>query len=240
MVWLQHAIVFLIIFVGPVRGYFAFRRLKTKPSTGAKVRFYRQGMAVQWILSASVLVAAGPAIFWAPPQFHWMHAIWAKIAGFVFAAGIAVVLLFPFLTLRKPKTRAAIRRAFEPLDFFLPMRRGEFGWFGALCVTGGICEEWLARGFLFRYFGQTPWHWGTPVAFAVATLAFGVNHIYQGWGGVLSTTLTGAAMGLLYLWTGSLLAPMIAHMLLDLRALFLLKAVHVNKPDQAHAADLPA
>jgi uncharacterized protein len=228
--WLQHAIVFLIAVVGPIWDRFALRHLKANPTTRAKLSFYRHGVAVQWILSALIYVLIGRSIFWAPAAFAWMHSVWSTIVGIAFIAGFAFALVSPFMALRKPKARAAIRKAFQKFEFFLPTRSGEFGWFGAACITAGICEEWLTRGFLFRYFGQTPWHWGLLAAFVAATLIFGVNHIYQGWTGALSATFIGAVMGLLYLWTGNLLVSMVAHALIDLRALFLLKAVHTEAP----------
>lgn len=189
---------------------------------------------------AIVLVSVGRSIFWAPPAFHWMRLWPVRLIASVFAAAFLVVLVSPFFAIRRPKARAAVRKAFSKLDFFVPIRPGEFSWFGAACITAGICEEWLARGFFFRYFGQTPWHWGIPVAFVIASLIFGINHVYQGPSGAISATFIGIAMGLLYLWTGSLLLPMIAHALIDLRALFLVKAVHSHPIDSEDPGLTPA
>ena len=230
MIWLQHTIVFLLAIAGPIWDYFAFKRLKADPSTHAKVNFYIRAIALQWIFSALIFFCVGRSIYWAPPAFAWMGLLASKIAAIACAAGILIGLIAPFFALRKPKARATIRKAFSKLDYFVPTRPGEFFWFGALCVTAGICEEWLARGFLFRYFGQTPWHWGLTAAFIIASGIFGVNHLYQGLAGALAATTTGVVMGLLYLWTGNLLVPMITHALIDLRALFLLKAVHIEQP----------
>lgn len=233
MIWIQHAIVFLLAIAGPVWDYFAFKRLRADPDTRAKINFYRRAIAMQWIISAIILFCVGPSIFWAPSAFAWMRLTASKIAAGACAAGILFALITPFFALRRPKARATIRKAFGKVDYFVPTRPGEFFWFGVLCVTAGICEEWLARGFLFRYFGQTPWHWGLTAAFIAASLIFGVNHLYQGVAGALSATAIGLIMGFLYLWTGSLLAPMVAHAFVDLRALFLLKAVHIDRPDTA-------
>ena len=230
MIWIQHAIVFLLAIAGPVWDHFVFRRLKANPSTRAKVNFYRRAIAMQWIISAIILICVGPSIFSAPPVFAWMRRTPSKIVAIACAAGILLALIAPFFALRRQKARGTIRKAFGKLDYFVPTRRGEFFWFGALCVTAGICEEWLARGFLFRYFGHAPWHWGLTAAFITASLIFGVNHLYQGAGGMLSATAIGVIMGFLYLWTGSLLAPMVVHAFVDLRALFLLKAVQIDRP----------
>lgn len=47
---------------------------------------------------------------------------------------------------------------------------------------------------------------------------FGIGHFGQGFKGVLVTGMIGAMLGILYVVTGSLLAPIIVHVLIDLRA----------------------
>jgi membrane protease YdiL (CAAX protease family) len=234
MIWLQHVLVFLIL-VGPVWDYYEFKRLKASTDPGAKVKFYKKILVAQWALSALVLLAVGRGIFWAPAKFAWMNSVVARSVGGGVLVGVALGLVLPFLALSKPKGRAAIRKAFAKMAFFVPTHAGQFSWFGALAITAGICEEWVFRGFLFRYFGETPWHLGLAAAFVISTVLFGVNHFYQGWTGILSTALIGAGLGLLYLWTGSLLAPMIVHALVDLRALALLKGAF--RPDETTDGD---
>jgi membrane protease YdiL (CAAX protease family) len=223
MIWLQHALVLLILVAGPIWDYYEFKRLKATTDPAAKVKFYRKIFAAQWTLAALVLLAVGRGIFWAPAKFAWMNTAVARSVGGGALVGILIGLIAPFLALSKPKGRATLRKAFGKLAFFLPTQTGQFGWFGAICITAGICEEWVFRGFLFHYFRQTPWHFGLAATFVISTVLFGANHFYQGWKGILSTGLLGAGFGLLYLWTGSLLAPMILHALVDLRALALLK-----------------
>jgi uncharacterized protein len=176
----------------------------------------------------------------------WMHFTVAKAIAGVFAAGLIFAMVAPFTALKKPKARAALRQAFAKLMFFLPNRAEQYGIFAALCVTAGICEEWVCRGFLFRYFGAWPsvggvvahgtaWQYGLTAAFVISTIIFGANHFYQGVSGVIQTTVLGAVFGLIYLWTGSLLIPMIVHALVDLRALLLLMGVN-GHDDESHNA----
>ena len=49
--------------------------------------------------------------------------------------------------------------------------------------------------------------------------AFGLAHWYQGRLGMLTTGAAGAVLTQLYLTTGSLLLPMVLHVLIDLRLL---------------------
>ena len=50
-------------------------------------------------------------------------------------------------------------------------------------------------------------------------MLFGLAHWYQGRLGVLATGAVGAVLTQLYLTTGSLLLPMVLHVLIDLRLL---------------------
>jgi len=61
-----------------------------------------------------------------------------------------------------------------------------------------------------------------PLTAAVASTAlFGFLHLYQGWSGVLYTTLLGAVLAGLYLATSSLLLPILLHVTVNTRALLI-------------------
>ena len=53
------------------------------------------------------------------------------------------------------------------------------------------------------------------VAVIVASVIFGLGHSYQGINGASRAGLVGLAFGILYVGTGSIWLPIIAHMLLD-------------------------
>jgi membrane protease YdiL (CAAX protease family) len=48
-----------------------------------------------------------------------------------------------------------------------------------------------------------------------------MGHLYQGWKGVVSTALGGLIIAGLYVLTGNLLVPMVAHATANLRALLI-------------------
>jgi uncharacterized protein len=98
-----------------------------------------------------------------------------------------------------------------------------------LSVTAGICEEVAFRGFLpwsilqiVQFFGG---QWPFWEGLVISTVIFGFAHVYQGWKGVLQTGLIGAIMAGLYVWTRSLILPIILHMLIDSRDVFLAPGV---------------
>ena len=87
--------------------------------------------------------------------------------------------------------------------------------FSAL-IAGGIKEE-LQRAFILnrfrRYLG------GSAVGLLVWSLAFGAGHYVQGLQGVLIASIFGFVFGLVYIMSGSLIAPIIAHGTYDTIAL---------------------
>ena len=123
----------------------------------------------------------------------------------------------------------------RPIQAILPHTPGERRLFMAVSVTAGVCEEIIARGMLIWYAAHAMPR--VPAAL-VATLVFGFAHLYQGWEGVLKTALVGAVFAALYLVTGSLLAPILAHIMIDVSAGILSYKV-ITTPFQSRPASLP-
>ncbi|WP_174279950.1 CPBP family intramembrane glutamic endopeptidase, partial [Sphingomonas bacterium] len=87
----------------------------------------------------------------------------------------------------------------------------------------GVAEEMYFR-LLLPLLGTQAF--GHPVmAFAGAALLFGAGHHYQGWRGVVSTTITGGVLTIAYLATTSLLLVMAVHAAGDLMHLVARPAV---------------
>ena len=92
-----------------------------------------------------------------------------------------------------------------------------------ICLLAGIGEEILFRGFIFiAIFEFWPWgleyHLNIIAAIAISSFLFGLGHsvtpLY-----VVIAGLLGAAFSLVFLWTGSLIAPIVAHGLYDFYAI---------------------
>jgi membrane protease YdiL (CAAX protease family) len=92
------------------------------------------------------------------------------------------------------------------------------GWAG-LSLSAGVTEELTYRGLLVLALSLAVPDLPHGAVVAVAAVLFGLAHWYQGWLGVLTTGVVGAAFTQLYLSTGSLLLPMVLHVLVDLRLL---------------------
>ncbi len=102
----------------------------------------------------------------------------------------------------------------------LPRNRQElrFGW--ALSINAGISEELMFRlAIPAVVFGAT----GSAIAAVVLSVVlFGALHLYQGVMGVLASTLIGAFFFFTYVASGSILVPIVLHVLFDLRSLVLI------------------
>jgi uncharacterized protein len=84
-----------------------------------------------------------------------------------------------------------------------------------IALLAGLGEEMLFRGVLQESFSRWLPLWG---AVAAAALLFGILHAVTPAYAVLAA-LVGAYLGALYLWTGNLLAPILAHAVYDFVAL---------------------
>lgn len=84
-------------------------------------------------------------------------------------------------------------------------------------VSGGFCEELFFRGHLIHLTRTMLGGgiWAAAGALLISTVYFGCNHRYQGTTGMIDTGMAALVFGLIYLWRGRLIAPMVAHGLYD-------------------------
>jgi len=216
----DHLLFFVLVTLFPVWAVtFGFRRLRrATPDALPRVRrsVYRAAMISQWVLSATTL-----GLWWARGR-SWrdLGLVPRATPGLLgIAVGLAVVAWFEVRQRRQmlvdPEALAEVRRRLGRLELMLPHTPSELSAFFRLSVTAGLCEELLYRGYLIWYLT----HWlGLFQAAGVASVVFGLGHAYQGWKGMLLTGVVGAFLAVLYLVSGSLIAPMILHALMDMRS----------------------
>lgn len=96
----------------------------------------------------------------------------------------------------------------------IPRNGAEMTLAGLLSLAAGLGEELFFRLLLPLLFALAFGH--VAIGFALAVVAFGLAHLYQGWVGVLATGLVGAVFTALYLWSGSLAVPIVLHVIIDL------------------------
>jgi len=130
--------------------------------------------------------------------------------GAVLAGALGGVLIMTRLKTAKPLTLGDI----EPI---MPRNRAETAYTTLLALNAGFSEELFFR--LLLPLLLTLVLRNAIAAFVIAAMIFGLVHIYQGIAGVLATTVLGALLTGIYLWSGSLWIAMGAHTSIDLLGL---------------------
>ncbi|MBA4247964.1 MAG: CPBP family intramembrane metalloprotease domain-containing protein [Microbacterium sp.] len=192
----------------------------------------RQTMMRRWLTESALLFGGSAALVllltWpvvapllsaaqAVPPIAWLRDALAGGLGIalLIAAGVGLVLL-TWLGVRSARREGGVVMLGD-IAALLPRNRPELGWGAALSVNAGIVEELLFRLALPALLVIVT---GEPVsAFLLAALVFGALHAYQGWVGVVATTVIGVLFTLLYLVSGSIVLAMLVHALFDLRTL---------------------
>lgn len=240
---LDHLLAAVLAVLFPIRAaLFGYRRLThAAPEDVPRVRLwlYRQGIAIQWTLTLIALA------LWA-----WQGRPWAALGvvprltwGLIgVTVGFAIVVGYLLVQRRKAleddESLERLRHQMRNVERMMPRSDHELRWFGRLAVTAGVCEELLYRGYLIWYLDR-----GLALipAVLVASLVFGIGHAYQGLRGIAVTTVVGLFMSAIYLLTGSLLACMVIHALMDLHAGQMARAAFARESEVAAPppAELP-
>jgi len=106
----------------------------------------------------------------------------------------------------------------QELSYILPMNFSEYKHFIFLAFAAGICEEIIFRGFLINYLNILLSTLPFTIFFAITipALTFGLSHIYQGWKAVFKIIFISVLFGIIFVWSESLIAVIIIHILIDL------------------------
>lgn len=228
MVILEHILVLFLAIGMPLWDWYEISRLKASSERRKKVRYYRKIASALWICAFIAVLSTGLftafSIKLAPGEIRWLQSasIALKIVEGI-AVGMLIAIFLPaVLALRSPALRAKAARATQRLAFLLPSSKEERHWWWLVCITAGVCEEIVYRGFLLHYLHIRPFHLNLTSALIVSCLIFGVGHLYQGGLGAVQTALVGFILGVMFIVTGNLLLPMFVHAVLDLRVLAML------------------
>jgi uncharacterized protein len=99
---------------------------------------------------------------------------------------------------------------------FLPESPRELPAYIFMCISAGVCEEILYRGFLVTYFID-PMKDGFPFMAAVfPAVLFSLAHFYQGYKAMGKIFLLSMLFALIFIFSKSLIIVIIIHFLIDL------------------------
>lgn len=218
MPWDFWLIFLLLTVVIPWRGRVRLRRLLAQPvvDTKEKLVLYGSTIGFQWLLMGLVAWRAFVRGLSAE-HLGIARPISLELALFTIV-GAGLVGVFQWFNLRRVgRMTGGVPEFMRQLgERILPKTRVEFTAYCALCVTAGVCEEFLYRGFAMAALtrvGIAPW--GVVV---LSSVLFGLAHTYQGKSGVLGTALMGLLFGVARLAVGSLMPVTVWHSTVDLVA----------------------
>lgn len=217
------------------------RQLQRQTSAPARLSAYRFVVIVLWLAAAIALILAPPRallmIARSPGDFGWLYAHpWPLGLSMLLVALLLALIAAPGLQCIGNQTvRQKIATAMQAMRFLLPVSRVERHWWLLLSVSAGVCEELIYRGFLLEYLrGRLDGgpQLGLTAAWLLSSIAFGTAHLYQGVAGIVKATVVGLLLCMLAILTGSLLLPIICHVLLDAQVLWMYRPAD-DAPDQA-------
>jgi uncharacterized protein len=224
----QHGLVGFLIVGAPLWDRYEIPRLKASPDPRKKIRFYTKIVAASWVCAIVAVLTVGFAtvvrIHKAPDEMAWLgRGTRSGIFLEGLTAGILIALILPAVfALWSEKIRTRAGKAARKLAFLLPSTRQERRWWWLVCITAGISEEIVYRGFLLHYLQRSPFHLSLTWALVGSSVIFGIGHLYQGLAGAVQTFVIGFLLGAIFLVTGNLLLPVVLHAFMDLRVLALL------------------
>ncbi|MEU4619734.1 CPBP family intramembrane glutamic endopeptidase [Actinoplanes sp. NPDC023801] len=206
---------FLLVNTGYLlrRGEQALVALLSRP--GGRAAFYRNGIVNLVLLGglAAAAVALHPRLTFAGTGLAWPR------GGFTdwFFSGLVVFMLV--VLYRKARAGGQLL----PTTLAMLPRTGRERWLaGGAAVAFGAGEEILYRGLLLAVGTEVL---GLPmfVAAIAAWVLFVAAHAYQQWQALFTVGYLGALFTVLYLESGSLLLPIVLHVLWDLVVLLLIR-----------------
>jgi membrane protease YdiL (CAAX protease family) len=127
------------------------------------------------------------------------------VVGLV-ALAIGLVGLLPQLDIDNPVGEARAK-------LLVPHTKAEHCAFYVICVSAGIAEELAYRGLLFTLLSAVLGGWWIPAL--VASAAFGIVHLFQGWKSAGIAGVMGLGEHIVVGLTGSLFVAILVHMLHD-------------------------
>jgi membrane protease YdiL (CAAX protease family) len=116
------------------------------------------------------------------------------------------------------KNRAASVKELKRRTPFMPGSWKEFPAYVLMCLSAGIFEEIIYRGYLVTYFGQlfSSLDYRVFLAAAVPAFFFAVSHWYHGTKNIIKAFVLAVLLGYIFIESGSLLVVMLLHFLMNL------------------------
>lgn len=193
----------------------SFLRRSRKNPASARLWLWSAWMCLLW-----TLVAGGFAL-WSHEERAWKSLGLVAPHGWrlLVAIGLVVVLVATYArTIAKvaripDSRRAELQSRFGEAGAAVPRTRPELGWWVALSLSAGFCEEFIFRGYLIWVLQPAI---GLAGAAVLSLAAFSAAHAYQGARGLLTSAIAGALFTFVVLVCESLWPAIALHAFIDI------------------------
>jgi uncharacterized protein len=224
----------------PLRGHLRLQKLMVIPQVGTRERLslYASTIGFQWLAAAVVAWRAWARGLSFEQLGLVIHGPWRTLI--VAIVGAATLGGLQWLNLRRMGKSSGKAREFMQVlaERILPQSRQELAPFLALAMTAGVCEEILYRGFAMAALTRA----GLPIWSVVllSSILFGLAHLYQGRGGLLSTLVIGTVFGTARIAYDGLFPVMLWHFTVDAVAgvagpKYLVRAAPTTAEEEIHS-----
>jgi uncharacterized protein len=205
----------IIPFVSGYRSAAAFQDIAFDSST--KKRLYR---ANSLSIGFSAMLIVGIWLIYQRPLSALGFNLPRSVSNWALAlTGLFLVLYIADIisSLYPSSSRTETIEHWENNTPFLPTKPGELPMYFVMCVSAGLFEEIIYRGFFITYAEKLFASYNYPGMWAVTlpAMVFSIAHIYQGHKAVFKILLLSFLFGLIYYLTRSLLIVVILHFLVD-------------------------
>ena len=210
--WVHTLIVLAVLGIWVYFGKLRADHLRTAENVD-RIRMYLRTICFEWLLLGFVLIGL------------WLRKVpfravlgerWRSARAFAVDLGLGALFLF-FSILMAGLFSHGHGGADGAVRFLLPSTPEEKGLWVLLCLTAGICEEAINRGYLQRQFSA--WSGSATAGIILQALVFGACHAYQGFLRTIPIALLGLLLGILTHWRKTVRPGMITHFLQDMLAL---------------------
>lgn len=186
----------------------------------ARLISYREVMLFLWGMTG--IVFAGMAVAGVPLADIGLSFVFdpAALIGLGCTVLLLVVMAMQYIHLTKSSDALAdVQATFdgsEGVRRFMPRNEAEYSRFNLVSITAGITEEIIFRGYIIWALALVMPLWAAAV---LSLVAFVASHAYQGLSkALMGVVLTGGALTLLTIFSGSLLPAIILHIAVDLNS----------------------
>lgn len=224
-------VIIITLLYEPIKGYLDYKKLKVAISESQNVRlkFYRKVLIDLWVPTIFILLIVAFSqlnlndIGFNLPKIN-TNTLGPWVTYTALGIGILYVIIilyylfgYRFSEKFRVMHNEAKQKESNKLSFseMLPVTVKEKKVWTCVSITAGITEEIIYRGFLIYAFGYLYPNLSIWLVIVMASLLFGLGHIYQGLTGVLKTTIIGLVFSVIFIGIGSILPLIIVHFLID-------------------------